>query len=81
MYPVRMSQSSVDYQVEFVELEMKQNAKQIMTLGKDQLPLQDEIIKNIKGEIQQLESELVYKNGSRKARCSPSNCTKRNVYC
>ncbi|UDK94870.1 hypothetical protein EYB33_00520 (plasmid) [Lysinibacillus sphaericus] len=45
---------------------MKQIAKQIMTLEKDQLPLQDEIIKNIRGEIQQLESELVYKTEAEK---------------
>lgn len=64
--PSLKKQSNVDYQIAFVELEMKQIAKQIMTLEKDQLPLQDEIIKNIRGEIQQLESELVYKTEAEK---------------
>ncbi|MCT6922822.1 hypothetical protein [Metasolibacillus sp.] len=54
------------YQEEFVLLEIEQLDKQVQSIKQKQLPLQDEIIASINHEIDQLESEMIYKTDEEK---------------
>lgn len=58
--------TEIAYQEEFIALEIEQIVKNIHTLEKEQLPLQDDIIASIQNEMKQLESELVYKTEDEK---------------
>lgn len=56
----------IDYQIEQINIEIKQLVKQIHLLEKEQIPLQDGIIKDIEKEIKVLESDMEYKTEGEK---------------